>query len=108
VVSDLVFGKRLPGAVYLLDGPGFPIPVELATVLAKLREKLAIGPECNVLKLSTDRLRISFLSYPEFFLRIVRGVIGFGSHLFDQGSEGSLPYQDIETVLIIPVRVSRN
>jgi hypothetical protein len=67
VIGRLSFGKRLPGAVYVLDGEGLPIPPELGTVISKLREKLEIGAEFNVLKLSTDRLRISFLNYPDFF-----------------------------------------
>lgn len=66
-IQALAFGKRLPGAVYIVDGDGFPIPPALGAMLAALREKLAIGADFNLVKLATDRLRISFLSYPEFF-----------------------------------------
>lgn len=71
VVSNLTFGKRLPTAFYFLavaaPDEGEQVPPSLALLIAKLREKLLIGEEHNVIKLATDRLKISFLSYPDFF-----------------------------------------
>jgi hypothetical protein len=66
-LRDLPFGKRLPSAIYYLDGEEFPIPEELAHLTGKLRDQLEIGSEFNVVKVATQSLRLSFLSYPEFF-----------------------------------------
>jgi len=66
-VMSLSFGKRLPRALYVLDGEGFQIPADLGSIVGTLRQQLAIGAEFNVLKFATDRLKISFLSYPDFF-----------------------------------------
>lgn len=65
-VASLPFGKVLPGAVYLLDGPDFPLPEALRTIARRLRDRLQLGPEFNVLKWSTLELKLSFLSYPDF------------------------------------------
>lgn len=67
LILNLPFGKKLPGAVYILDGDDLPVPPELRALLSTLREKLAIAAEFNVVKFSTQRLRISFLCYPAFF-----------------------------------------
>jgi DNA phosphorothioation-associated putative methyltransferase len=66
-VAALTFGKRLPTAVYLIDLCQERLPWELRTVCAELRMRIGIGPEFNLLKFHTDRPKISFLSYPEFF-----------------------------------------
>lgn len=65
-LSVLPYGKRLPGAVYILDLGDVRIPAFLRTLNAELRQKLTIGPEFNVLKFSLSDPRISFLSYPDF------------------------------------------
>jgi hypothetical protein len=49
-VSSLTFGKVLPTAVYLVDDPGFPMPETLRTIANRLRERLQLGPEFNLLK----------------------------------------------------------
>jgi len=67
VVASLPFGKRLPTAHYFLDDGEGSVPPDLRDVLGKLREKLGIATDFNVIKLSTDCLKISFLSYPDFF-----------------------------------------
>lgn len=72
-VESLPFGKRLPGAIYLLDALsiGFladdPFPPILRKVCNELRSRLQIRPEFNLLKFHLDSPKISFLSYPEFF-----------------------------------------
>lgn len=65
-LAALPYGKRLPGAVYLLDLQDKRVPSFLRTMTAELRVKLSIGPEFNVLKFSLTDPRISFLSYPDF------------------------------------------
>lgn len=55
-LSSLTFGKVLPTAVYLVDDPEFPIPETLRTIANRLRERLTLGPEFNVLKWSTREL----------------------------------------------------
>jgi hypothetical protein len=61
------FGKRLPGAVYLIDpGDDARIPSLLRITVAELRKRLDIGPEFNLLKFHTASPKISFLAYPDF------------------------------------------
>lgn len=66
-LNALPYGKRLPGAVYLIgpgDDPG--IPSLLRITVAELRKRLEIDPEFNLLKFHTASPKISFLSYPDF------------------------------------------
>jgi DNA phosphorothioation-associated putative methyltransferase len=66
-LDALPYGKRLPGAVYLID-PGDPvaIPQLLRITVAELRKRLEIGPGFNLLKFHTASPKISFLAYPDF------------------------------------------
>lgn len=66
-VESLPYGKRLPGAVYLLDPGDDPrVPAPLRITVAELRKRLNIGPAFNLLKFHTASPKISFLSYPDF------------------------------------------
>ncbi len=65
-VDQLPFGKRLPTAVYVLDDPGFPLPGHLRILVNRLRARLDLEAEFNVLKFATRELKLSFLSYPHF------------------------------------------
>ncbi len=66
-VDALHYGKRLPGAVYLLDpGDGPLLPALLRITVAELRKRLEIGPAFNLLKFHTASPKVSFLSYPDF------------------------------------------
>jgi len=65
-VKQLSVGKRLPGAVYLLDHPMISIPRELRLVCEELRNRLSLGSEFNVLKFHQRSPKISFLQYSEF------------------------------------------
>lgn len=66
-IDALPYGKRLPGAVYLLDpGEDSVVPSLLRITVAELRKRLEIGPEFNLLKFHTASLKISFLAYPDF------------------------------------------
>jgi DNA phosphorothioation-associated putative methyltransferase len=66
-IDALPYGKRLPGAVYLLDpGEDARIPSLLRVTVAELRKRLEIGPEFNLLKFHQPAPKISFLAYPDF------------------------------------------
>ena len=66
-LDALPFGKRLPGAVYLIDpGDDTRIPSLLRITVAELRKRLEIGPGFNLLKFHTASPKISFLAYPDF------------------------------------------
>jgi len=66
-LDALPFGKRLPGAVYLVDPRSdVRIPSLLRITVAELRARLEIGVEFNLLKFHTASPKVSFLSYPDF------------------------------------------
>jgi hypothetical protein len=68
-VSQLSFGKRLPGATYIFQDWFDPTPLgsdSLEKLVANLRGQFELGPEFNVLKFRTVELKVSFLSYPAF------------------------------------------
>jgi DNA phosphorothioation-associated putative methyltransferase len=68
LLDALPYGKRLPGAIYLLD-PGedaAAVPAKLRITVAELRKRLGIGPAFNLLKFHTASPKISFLAYPAF------------------------------------------
>lgn len=68
LLDSLPYGKRLPGAVYLLD-PGdasADLPPKLRVTVAELRKRLDIGPDFNLLKFHSASPKISFLAYPDF------------------------------------------
>jgi hypothetical protein len=62
----MVFGKRLPGATYILWVEE-KMPRELQLLCAEFRKRLEIGLQFNILKFHTDTAKISFLAYPGFF-----------------------------------------
>jgi DNA phosphorothioation-associated putative methyltransferase len=67
-LDSLPYGKRLPGAVYLIDpGPeAEAIPSLLRITIAELRKRLEIPGTFNLLKFHTASPKISFLAYPGF------------------------------------------
>ena len=66
-IDALPYGKRLPGAVYLIDpGDDQRIPSLLRITVAELRKRLGIDSAFNLLKFHTASPKISFLSYPDF------------------------------------------
>ena len=66
-LDTLPFGKRLPGAVYLIDPGEDPrISSLLRITVAELRKRMEIGMEFNLLKFHTASPKISFLAYPDF------------------------------------------
>jgi DNA phosphorothioation-associated putative methyltransferase len=66
-LDALPYGKRLPGALYLIDpGDDSRIPPLLRITVAGLRTRLGIGAGFNLLKFHTASPKISFLAYPAF------------------------------------------
>lgn len=68
-VSQLPFGKRLPGATYIFQDWTDPTPIgppSFERLLAELRGRFHLGPEFNVLKFRSHELKVSFLSYRRF------------------------------------------
>jgi hypothetical protein len=65
-VEQLTFGTRLPGAIYVLRREGTGFGELLDSLLKRLEAKYAISEEFNIVKLRTDELKVSFLSYPDF------------------------------------------
>ena len=66
-VDALPYGKRLPGAVYLIDPGDDPgISPLLRITVVELRKRLEIGAEFNLLKFHTTSPKLSFLAYPAF------------------------------------------
>jgi DNA phosphorothioation-associated putative methyltransferase len=66
-LSELPYGKRLPGAVYLHRETSACRSGPLADVLSRVANGCGVGGEFNIIKFRTDAPRLSFLSYPNFF-----------------------------------------
>jgi hypothetical protein len=68
LLDSLPYGKRLPGAISLLD-PGSAsdaLPAKLRVTVAELRKRLDIGPDFKLLKFHSASAKISLLAYPAF------------------------------------------
>ena len=67
LVGRIAYGKKLPGALYVFRDEQADFGEKLNGILTALAAAYEVGPEFNLIKLRTDELKISFLSYPEFF-----------------------------------------
>ena len=65
-LEQIPFGKRLPGALYVVREEASDFGAELNQLLSQLVVVFKIGPEFNMIKFRTDELKVSFLFYPEF------------------------------------------
>jgi len=66
-ISQIPFGKRLPAALYIARLADWSIiPPELAATIERGMIAAKPDPEWNLLKLHTDQVAISFLTYPDF------------------------------------------
>lgn len=66
-VNALTFGKRLPTAVYIHRPQDWRIiSPELAATVERAMNAARPDPGWNLLKLHTDQVAITFLTYPEF------------------------------------------
>jgi len=66
-IHKITFGKRLPTALYIARPTDWSnIPPELAATIERGMLAARPDPVWNLLKLHTDQVAISFLTYPEF------------------------------------------
>lgn len=65
-IGKLAFGKRLPGALYVVRDSTSDFGPELNQLLAQLAVVFEVGPQFNLIKFRTDELKLSFLCYPDF------------------------------------------
>jgi hypothetical protein len=66
-IYQVPFGKRLPTALYVFRDARPSLGTALDNLVAQAAAVFQVGSECNLLKLRTDELKLSFLAYPEFF-----------------------------------------
>jgi DNA phosphorothioation-associated putative methyltransferase len=65
-VSVLNYGKRLPGAVYILRPKQGDVSPELLATICRAEAAAHPDPSWNLLKIHTDQFALTFLSYPNF------------------------------------------
>ena len=66
-ISQIQFGKKLPTALYIVRPTDWSIiPAELASTIERGMVAGNPDPSWNLLKLHTDQVAISFLTYPDF------------------------------------------
>lgn len=66
-IGRIPFGKSLPTALYLLRPADWTaIPAELAATTERAMKAANPDPAWNLLKLHTDQVAITFLTYPNF------------------------------------------
>ena len=63
----LPFGKILPNAIYIYRSDDEVLGVKLYALVQKIELKYETNESFNLLKFRTDELKISLLSYPDFF-----------------------------------------
>jgi DNA phosphorothioation-associated putative methyltransferase len=65
-IKSLSYGKRLPGATYVIRPGQDDVPHELLETIR--RAEIAAKPDAswNLLKIHTDQFALTFLSYPDF------------------------------------------
>ncbi|MGD1979013.1 MAG: DNA phosphorothioation-associated putative methyltransferase [Akkermansiaceae bacterium] len=67
LLQGLSVGKMLPGAVYFHADLLSVLPDSLRLLVEKLRGRLELSDEFNVIKFHRSQLKVSFLAYPNFF-----------------------------------------
>ena len=60
------YGKRLPGAVYVIRPGPNDLPVELWKTICRAETAARPDPAWNLLKIHTEQFAVAFLSYPDF------------------------------------------
>jgi hypothetical protein len=66
LVEQTPYGKKLPTAIYLTPTDPSLLPTKLLDTIRRAEVAARPDPAWNLLKLHTDELAISFLSYPKF------------------------------------------
>lgn len=67
LLQGLDLGKKLPGAVYFHTELLRELPESLRHLINRLRTRLEVTGDFNVVKLHRGQLKVSFLRYPDFF-----------------------------------------
>ena len=65
-LERIVYGKRLPGALYVFRGTDSRFGEKLDTLLAQLAVAFGADERFNLVKFRLDELKLSFLEYPTF------------------------------------------
>ncbi len=65
-VEAMRYGKRLPGAVYVVRPGPNDLPVELWKTICRAETAARPDPAWNLLKIHTEQFAVTFLSYPDF------------------------------------------
>lgn len=65
-IHTLSFGKRLPGATYIIRPAAGDLPSSLLDTIRRAEVAANPAPSWNLLKLHTDQFALTFLSYPDF------------------------------------------
>ena len=65
-VKDMLYGKRLPDAVYILRPVQGDVPSGLWAAIRRAEIAAKPDPSWNLLKIHTDQFAFTFLSYPDF------------------------------------------
>ncbi len=65
-LSALAYGKRLPGAVYILRPDPTQVPQDLWDIISRAEVAARPDPSWNLLKIHSDQFALTFLSYPDF------------------------------------------
>jgi DNA phosphorothioation-associated putative methyltransferase len=98
-IGSLVFGKRLPDAIYVYAQDFLELDLTTAKALGILKSRQELGPEYNVVKLFKDVFKVSFLSY-EGFLELPHPILKKSIHFhlstgqvkrFDYGNSDNPP-----------------
>lgn len=67
LLQGLEIGKKLPGALYFHADLLSNLPDSLRILVEKLKSRLELSGDYNVIKFHRSQLKVSFLAYPEFF-----------------------------------------
>lgn len=67
LIDQLPFGKRVNSAVYLHIQTETARSLEALGFVDFLKQRFSIGESFNLVKLRRDEMKLSFLSYPDFF-----------------------------------------
>jgi DNA phosphorothioation-associated putative methyltransferase len=67
-IDELPFGKRLNSAVYVYGDSLASIGGELHNFVEQIRARFSIGHCFNIIKFHLTEFKLSFLSYPKFFI----------------------------------------
>jgi DNA phosphorothioation-associated putative methyltransferase len=65
-LDSIAFGKRLPGAIYIVRPTLTQVPALLWELLRRAELAAQPDPQWNLLKLHSDQLALTFLTYPDF------------------------------------------